>query len=60
MMKYRHDISCGSVTEAHRNSNMIILRFDPPFSRKRERHTTHPLGMKVTILSIGPELRSDA
>ncbi|MBN1540152.1 MAG: hypothetical protein JW939_08415 [Candidatus Thermoplasmatota archaeon] len=59
-MKDRYHNSCRSVTEAHRNSNIIILRYDPPFFGKRGSDTTHLPGMKVTIVGAGPELSSTA
>jgi len=49
-----------SVTEAHRNSNIVILRFDPPLSHRKRRCTTQPLGMTVTIVRMGTGLVAEA
>ncbi|MGA1792945.1 MAG: hypothetical protein ACMUHM_03250 [Thermoplasmatota archaeon] len=59
-MKDQNHASPRSVTEAHRNSNIVILRFAPSLSRKKGSCTTHPLGMTVTIVRMGPGSLAEA
>ena len=59
MMKDQNHASPSSVTEAHRKSNLVILRFDPPLSRKNGNCTTQNLGMRITIVKMGPALLAE-
>ena len=52
-MKNHMQTSPESVAEAHRNSNLVILRFNPPAQLKHTPRTTSFLGMSVIIYRIG-------
>jgi hypothetical protein len=46
-----------SVADAHKNSNLVILRFsseEVPSNSGKHHHITRNLGMQVTIVKMGP------